>query len=57
MEQKWEQGIEQGREEGQRLALITAAQNMLQQGFDVPTIAKCLSLDESEILQLQAEQS
>ena len=38
-------------------ALRTAAHNMLQQGFDVPTIAKCLSLEEAEVLQIQAELS
>ena len=50
-----EQGIEQGREEGQRQALITATRNMLQQGFDVETIAKCLSLSKAEVQQIQAE--
>ena len=50
-----EEGIEQGREEGQRQTLMTAVHNMLQQGFDVATIAKCLSISEAEVQQIQAE--
>ena len=41
--------------EGQRQALMAAAHNMLQQGFEVPTIAKCLSLEEAEVLKLTDE--
>ena len=32
---------------------MTAAHNMLQQGFDVVTIAKCLSLEEAEVLKIK----
>ena len=53
MEQKWQLGIEQG----QRQALMTAIHNMLQQGLDTATIARYLSLDEAEVLQIQAELS
>ena len=51
------EGREEGIEQGQRQALMTAAHNMLQQGFDVATIAKCLSLEEAEVLQIQADLS
>ena len=61
MEEKWQSGIQQGREEGraegQHQTLMTAVHNMLQQGFDVATIAKCLSISEAKVRQLQAELS
>ena len=59
MEEKWQPGIQQGREEGraegQHQTLITAVHNMHQQGFDVATIAKCLSISEAKVQLLQAD--
>ncbi len=48
-----EKGIEQGIEQGMRTGLEKVALKLLDQGFDVSTVAKLTELSEAEILQIQ----